>query len=670
MTSRVGGLRALACTGPLGLCSLLASLTPTLAAIDVDLALPQPCLALDGDSVHDFLGQRVAHCDVNGDGWTDAVLANPLDDGVGGVRNTAGGVSVVLGRPGAWSGTLPIGAVRSTRIIGPDTFDEIGHSLACADLDKDGYDDILAAAHFGDGPSNSRQNAGEIHIIRGGSSLPALIDLATYPHSVIQGAISLERMGEDFVVADINGDGWLDIVAGAPNGSNSAGTITSGRAYGFLGRAAWPMSLDALTERDFIIYGGTGDGFAVDLAAGDLNGDGTADLAITARLADGPSNSRANCGEDYIFRGKASWPVQFDLNVQSPDTIIYGVDAGDQVGWIRGIAIGDYDGASGAELVLGSDLADGKLNDATMTGELRVVRFTTTFPPTLDLRVSTEEVVFGAAIQFQFGSWFTEGDVDGDGQTDFIATTRYADGPNGNLSDAGEGSVFRGGAPWPAESTMPTPAFVRIYGAGVDDALMTPGTADLNGDGLSEIIVGAGLDVPTRLSRLWVCSPFDADLDGVQQLADNCPQVANPSQLDSDADRIGDLCQGDYDGDGLADTADCAPRSAAGGRPSETAAVRWDSESLLRWDASPFADRYDLLRVTLPGIAPSQFGDCINSLDADPTNTELSDTQSPAPGQGLGYLVRGRNLLCALAGTWGNDSSGTERQNDDPESCP
>ncbi len=41
---------------------------------------------------------------------------------------------------------------------------------------------------------------------------------------------------------------------------------------------------------------------------------------------------------------------------------------------------------------------------------------------------------------------------------------------------------------------------------------------------------------------------LDRDGDGVSNVSDNCPELANPSQVDVDADRIGDLCD-DSDGD-------------------------------------------------------------------------------------------------------------------------
>jgi len=57
----------------------------------------------------------------------------------------------------------------------------------------------------------------------------------------------------------------------------------------------------------------------------------------------------------------------------------------------------------------------------------------------------------------------------------------------------------------------------------------------------------------------------DVDGDGVAGCIDNCPDVANPDQADSDGDGVGDACATlDADGDGVPDTQDDCPDTAFG----------------------------------------------------------------------------------------------------------
>ena len=61
-----------------------------------------------------------------------------------------------------------------------------------------------------------------------------------------------------------------------------------------------------------------------------------------------------------------------------------------------------------------------------------------------------------------------------------------------------------------------------------------------------------------------VCDPAlaDSDGDGIADGEDNCPEVANADQADSDGDGIGDVCDPDSDGDGVPDGSDNCPEVA------------------------------------------------------------------------------------------------------------
>ncbi len=81
--------------------------------------------------------------------------------------------------------------------------------------------------------------------------------------------------------------------------------------------------------------------------------------------------------------------------------------------------------------------------------------------------------------------------------------------------------------------------------------------------GLDNIQVGYRGDPPVGEEdavKLWAYTPEmgppDTDGDGVPDSADNCTQVSNPDQRDSNTDGFGNMCDGDLDGDKLTDTSD------------------------------------------------------------------------------------------------------------------
>ena len=59
-----------------------------------------------------------------------------------------------------------------------------------------------------------------------------------------------------------------------------------------------------------------------------------------------------------------------------------------------------------------------------------------------------------------------------------------------------------------------------------------------------------------------IMAPGDADLDGILDDVDNCPDTYNPTQIDTDGDGTGDACDPDIDGDADLNAADNCPYNA------------------------------------------------------------------------------------------------------------
>ena len=251
----------------------------------------------NGDSAELGFGDSVSSAgDVNGDGRDDLIVGAPSDD----TNGTDSGSARVL------SGTD--GSVLYT-FYGDSAGDQFGISVSGAgDVNGDGKHDLVVGARFDD---NNGDNSGSVRVFSGSDG--SVLYNFDGDSADDQFGISVSGAG------DVNGDGRDDLIVGAP----SIIGIGSARVFsGSDGSVLFTFDGDSAVDQFGISVSG----------AGDVNGDGKADLIVGAR---GDSLARIFSGSNgsvlYTFNGDGvsdwfGWSVSGagDVNGDGIDDFIVG----------------------------------------------------------------------------------------------------------------------------------------------------------------------------------------------------------------------------------------------------------------------------------------------------------------------------------------------------------
>jgi len=347
--------------------------SPTLGGT-VDTALDEQDFTIAGAEGGDYLGCALAAGDVNGDGIDDIITAAPGADGPDDSRPNGGEAYVVFGSP-TLSGTVDTALdEQDFTIAGAEGEDFLANFAASGDVNGDGIDDILLGTHMADGPDNQRRDAGEAYVILGASDLEGTLDLASGKGFLtIWGADVNDWLGFYLIAADVNGDGPDDLIVGARNadGLNNARN-NCGEVYLIFGSANLPSTLDMAQEpQDVTLIGANqGDLFGHSLAAGDINGDGLADVLVGAPTAGAAAIGRYKVGEIFGFFSSDQWPATVDAALGKHDVAILGAETEDELGF--SLASGDVNGDGIADVIGGAFLADGPKNARLDGGEAYV----------------------------------------------------------------------------------------------------------------------------------------------------------------------------------------------------------------------------------------------------------------------------------------------------------
>jgi len=351
----------------------------------------------------------------------------------------------------------------SSRVLidpaGESDGDTFGISVASVgDVNRDGYDDLVAGAHF----YPAEGGRGRAYLFFGGPAIDTVADLAI-PNptgdNVAWFGISVASAG------DFNGDGDPDIIVGARN----SGIL--GKAYVFYGGP----SLDATP--DVTLTGestGSSTWFGNSVAsAGDLNGDGFDDVIVGA-----PAYG-TQVGRVYVYYGGSAPDAV-------PDRVFTGTIAGNLLGWVVGSA-GDLNGdghldvfATAPRYYSGGTDPGGVYAWFGGPGSDAV--------PDLTIRgsVASDRPAYAA----------NAGDVNADGFSDLI------------VSKSGHAEVYFGGA---SPDAIPDLTIIGNF-------TTVAGAGDVNGDGIDDFMVGdpsdgTGGTYAGRVSVYFGGNPLDPVAD-------------------------------------------------------------------------------------------------------------------------------------------------------------
>eukprot|EP01031_Cornospumella_fuschlensis_P024979 gene24979-30177_t len=488
-------------TPPVGTNTLRVKVTASDGALSVsdvfDIVINTA--SVTGQAFNDKLGQSLSFAgDVNGDGFDDVIVGAPFADAY---ATDAGRAYVLFGSSTGLPTQVNMTALvagTSTQgflINGPSFNDQAGYGVSAAgDVNGDGLSDLLVGAPGSD--PNGVTDSGSMYVVYGKTTnsavnLSALTSGTSTQGYVIQGLCSVFYAGTNVSdLGDVNGDGIADVLiadmasayvvygktnsntvylssmagatgsggfvfnsgaydlvdsantlsaAGDVNGDGLAdlivGSAVSGRAYVIYGQSgtarvdATAMTAGTSTA-GFVINGQNAENFAYSVStAGDVNGDGLADVVVGANAA--TTAAGADAGKSYVVFGKTGTAAVNTTAIAAGNGgfVINGQCASDSSGASVSYA-GDINGDGLADLLVSAP--NGDLSSASNVGRTYVVYGKTTGTAVELSAIAAGSggfVMNGPVAGGIIGFHVTHaGDLNGDGFDDLAVSSRSASG--------------------------------------------------------------------------------------------------------------------------------------------------------------------------------------------------------------------------------------------------
>ena len=410
--------------------------------------------------------------DFNADGYSDLAMGAPRQD-VGPGLTDAGALYVLYGSAAGLQTSAPAAqyfTADSPGMPSPSVANALfGRSLSAGDYNGDGKDDLAIGAPREDvvvGPTTFME-AGVAYALYGTSAglqtaNPAAQFWTQDSPGVPDEVESSDWFARSLASGDFNGDGYVDLVVGVPLEDEEGGTKQrkdSGAVNVLYGSAAglqaispaaqfWDQDSPHVKDNDE-----AGDYFGHNLAAGDFNGDGYADLALGVRLEDLDERPIVKeAGAVNVLYGSAG-----GLQTDNPENQFWSQDAhhvldtaenGEEFGF--SVAAGDFNGDGYADLAIG--VAFESINDQVQgAGGVNVLYgssagLQTDLPENQFWTQDSPRVADGAEVLDNFGFSLVANDYNFDGRIDLAIGVVKEDLEEATtITDAGAVNVLYGG---------------------------------------------------------------------------------------------------------------------------------------------------------------------------------------------------------------------------------
>ena len=459
---------------------------------------------------------------------------------------------------------------------------------------------------------------------------------------------------------DINGDGFDDLLIGAP--FSDINGIYSGSSYivfGKPGTQAATVLLSGIDGSNGFRIDGEQSGFQAGWSvggAGDINGDGIDDLVLGAPYA---NHNGGYSGSAYVVFGKTGgFAPSFSLSTLdgSNGFRMDGISHDDQTGDSVSNA-GDVNGDGIDDLIIGAFYANSTTN---VSGAAYVVfGSTSAFQPSMQLSALNGSNGFrieGEDSSGRFGlSVDTAGDFNGDGIADLIIGSPRSDGDN---SYSGKSYlIFGRSSGFPASlslSTLDGSNGIRLNGASLRDesGRSVSAAGDINADGIDDVIVGAWKTDNSAETSGSAYVVFGATVFSSSEFSLSSLDGSNGFRLDgvSGHDYAGELVSkaGDVNGDGIDDLLVGAASANSGNTNAGSVYVYFGRSSAFPAVVS-LADLDGFNGTRLDGIAENDGAGRSASAAGDVNNDGVDDliigasgADIAGPASGSSYIVFGR----------------------------